>query len=667
MSVIKKFKRAVRGEISPTTATLEILRRTRQSLNSRKELSLLKNKARQRARFLPAFARMSPDELLAHFKQRKSPSFFVGFVTQPASSDLVEQARRITDTHRWALLGFGEKDFGEKIDWCLDPLSGLQWPLDYHRNINLLRGDGSDARVVWEVNRLGHLLTLSRAYAATKDEQFVLEFSQQLRDWTRQNPPGFGVNWTCAMEVALRLMNLAGAFQLFRSSSHLDQDSLKSFLDLIYQHGIHINRNLEFSYLSTSNHYLSDVVGLLWLGLLFPEFDEAEKWRDFGLREMLKEVDKQILPDGADFEASTGYHRFILELLLYSFILCKRNNVEIEARYWNKIKGMLDYVLGYLRPDGYAPLLGDTDSGQVFPLRRRRADDHAYLLAIGAVVFDEQRYKINNEEVPEELTWLLGQEGVQSYRSLAQTDEEVSSRGFADAGTYIMRDGDLYLCLNASGAGLNGRGSHGHNDKLAIEVSAFGRSFIVDPGTYVYGADLERRHEFRSTAFHSTVQIDGEEQNTTDENVPFVIGNEAQPRVLHWETSAVSDRIVAEHSGYRRLKHPVVHRRTIVFKKTEREWLIDDEFLGNDEHEFVSRFHFAPGLNVTANGLEVTARDEALRCALKISALNGEGKFELEEQSTSHDYGQRSESITACLRVKGEPVKLSWKVTPIKL
>ena len=87
--------------------------------------------------------------------------------------------------------------------------------------------------------------------------------------------------------------------------------------------------------------------------------------------------------------------------------------------------------------------------------------------------------------------------------------EHVTSQAFPQAGTYIMRDGDLYLCFNASGAGINGRGSHGHNDALSIEVSAGGRAFIVDPGTYVYSADLQKRHEFRSTAYHSTVQIDG--------------------------------------------------------------------------------------------------------------------------------------------------------------
>ena len=233
-------------------------------------------------------------------------------------------------------------------------------------------------------------------------------------------------------------------------------------------------------------------------------------------------MDKQVLADGADFEASTGYHRFVTELFLYTFWLCRSNGVKIEEKYWSKLKQMLIYVRAYLRPDGFAPLIGDTDSGQVLPL------------CVAALMIMH-------------ISWTLARS------SLTIPLAENSARnfaGFPQAGTYIMRDGDLYLCFNASDAGINGRGSHGHNDALSIEVSAGGRAFIVDPGTYVYSADLAKRHEFRSTAYHSTVQIDGKEQNTICVDMPFVIGNEAQPRVLEWKTSDEFDKVVAEHYGY---------------------------------------------------------------------------------------------------------------------
>ena len=220
-----------------------------------------------------------------------------------------------------------------------------------------------------------------------------------------------------------------------------------------------------------------------------------------------------------------------------------------------------------------------------------------------------------------------------------------------------MRDDDLYLCFNASGAGINGRGSHGHNDALSIEVSAGGCAFIVDPGTYVYSADLQKRHEFRSTAYHSTVQIDGKEQNTIDLRTPFVIGNEAQPRVLEWKTTEDFDKVVAEHHGYA----PVTHRRSVIFNKRERSWVIEDEFFGEGEHVYEVRFHFDAGLDVNVRGTAVEARDADV--GLIVSSLNSDVQPRLESQSVSRDYGELRDAVSACWRISGQPGKLSWKIS----
>ncbi len=185
-----------------------------------------------------------------------------------------------------------------------------------------------------------------------------------------------------------------------------------------------------------------------------------------------------------------GYHRLKLELLLYSLMLCRENGIEIEQKYWQKLRAMAEYTRAYLRPDGHAPLIGDSDSGQILPIVKRAGDDHAYVVGLAAAVFHESRLKATSA-IPEEVLWILGEQGVRDYESLSVAPP-AESQAFPDAGIYILRDDDLYLLFNASGCGLNGRGSHGHNDALSIEVSACGTAFIVDPGSYVYTADLQR-------------------------------------------------------------------------------------------------------------------------------------------------------------------------------
>ncbi|HWN11082.1 MAG TPA: alginate lyase family protein [Pyrinomonadaceae bacterium] len=679
------FRSVLSGEISARVAARELVRRGQAIAARRRERQTIDELTALPAQLLPEFQSHSPSELLDHFRERGAPSFLAGFadihstselqreVFPEATRHLLEAARRIAREHRWALLGFGEQKFGESINWNRDPLSGRLWPLDYHAAISLWRNDGSDIRVVWELNRLGHLITLGRAYALTGDRDLAEEFFGQIESWREQNPLGRGANWACAMEVALRAMNLLAAFSLFRRSPALTEERLRNLLTLLDQHGRHIKRNLEFSYLATSNHYLSDVAGLLWLGIMLPELSAAAEWRSWAMAEMLREMDEQILPDGADHERSTGYHRFVLELFLYSFILCDANEIAIEEKYWQKLRAMFVYVRGILRPDGCAPLIGDTDGGQVLPIVSRSADDHAYLLPFAAAIFEDNTFKLPDARATEELLWVLGSDAVSNYQHLAVSTAPVESQSFPDAGTYVLRKDDLYLLFNLGGAAGKGPASHVHNDSLSIEVSAHGRAFLVDPGAYVYTADLEQRHVFRSTGYHSTVQVDDAEQNTTNQDSPFAIGNEARGRLLKWETGLERDHVSAEHAGYGRLGSQLIHRRSVTFEKTAGWWLIEDEISGEGEHTIAVRFHFDAGLEVEA----LIRNDQTIAMAwdkmaaeaspkLLVCAIDVKEPLRLEDQFTSKHYGSRLPSISASWSTRMSlPCKLRWAIVPV--
>lgn len=665
MSIIRKIKRAVRGDVALSTAALETLRRGSAAIGSRRDRAKLELLRDEPARLRPPFDGFSEAELVNHFKSRTSPKFLSGFSFDRApTNELLTDAERVLE-HRWPLLGLGEQNFGSEVDWHRDSLSGISWPREYHADVNLSRGDGSDVRLVWELNRLNHFVTLAQAFASTRDERLSHEFFAQVHSWREQNPLGYGVNWNCAMEVALRSINVLTAFEIFRQSPQLNEHQLKMLLTVFDQHGRFIKQNLEFSYIATSNHYLSDVVGLVWLGVMLPELQAATEWRDFGLREMLREMDKQVLGDGADFEASTGYHRFVTELLLYTLILCRANGVDVESRYWEKINEMLRYIAGYTRSDGRAPLIGDTDGGQVLPVRKHDADDHSYLLPIGAALFNDPELKLEGIAASDELMWTLGEDAVTQYENLSSA--QLVSCSFPHAGIHVLRNDDLYLLFNTSDAGIYGRGSHGHNDALSIEVGAYDTAFIVDPGTYAYTGDLGARHLFRSTAYHSTIEVDSVEQNITPQEFPFLIGNEAKPKLLNWETGAEFDRVSAEHYGYQRLPQPVTHRRTVTFEKDKRQWLIEDELLGSGLHDVAVRFHFSSGLRVEIDLKNtVTAKNESGR-SLIIHALDIEESAKLEDQFTSRNYGSREPSRTACWRLQKQlPCKLTWLIVPGK-
>ncbi|HEX8557379.1 MAG TPA: alginate lyase family protein [Pyrinomonadaceae bacterium] len=692
MGIRGKIRRALRGEVGLGAAALEAGRRGLVALRLRGERAALSARARGAsvppppARLAPEFARAGGAGLLEHFRGGGAARFFKGFEEAltpagrehlaPRAEALREEGRAIAG-RRWALLGYGEREFGGRVDWLREPLTGARWPLDFHADVALVRGDGSDVRVLWELNRLGHLVALGRAYAAGGGESLAEEFFAQAESWAEQNPPGLGPNWACAMEAALRATNLLAALTLFRRSPALDERRLLALLALLDAHGRHVRRNLEYSYIAAGNHYLSDLAGLLWLGVCLPELAAAAGWRDFALRELLRELDRQVLPDGASWEASTGYHRLVTELFLYSLLLCRENGVEVAERHWRRVRSMLEYARAYLRPDGRAPLVGDTDGGRVLPLAARAADDHAYLLAVGAALFREPRFKVS-DQAPEEVFWLLGADGARVYGGLeAAAVSSSRSEAFEHAGACVLRERDLYLLLSASGAGLGGRGAHGHNDALSIEVSAFGVSFVADPGTYVYTGDLPARHAFRSTAYHSTVEVDGAEQNTTPEAAPFHIGDEARPRLLSFTSDGRRDAAAAEHYGYERLPAGrVTHRRAVTFDRRAGCWLVEDALEGTGEHVFRFVFHAAPGRLVrplaprgsqTRGRAAVEVVDEATGARLVVASVEGFEGVTVEPRWSSRDYGSKVETAAAVWALRAPaPLAARWLLLPVR-
>ncbi|HYJ88552.1 MAG TPA: hypothetical protein VEW46_20970, partial [Pyrinomonadaceae bacterium] len=79
MSIVRKIKRAVRGEVDAKTAALEVLRRSRLALSQKSQRAKIEQRQEQAARLRGPFAGMAPAELLDHFRNRSQPHFLPGF------------------------------------------------------------------------------------------------------------------------------------------------------------------------------------------------------------------------------------------------------------------------------------------------------------------------------------------------------------------------------------------------------------------------------------------------------------------------------------------------------------------------------------------------------------------------------------------------------------
>ena len=547
----------------------------------------------------------------------------------------------------------------EPIDWHIDFKSGHRWnPKSYYKGIKFGHRLGVDVKIPWELSRFQHLATLGEAYFLSEDEKYATEFVNQVTDWIGHNPPSCGVNWKCTMDVAIRVCNWLLAWKFFEDSPSISNEFIVRFFKSLLQHGRHIENNLEWSKTLTSNHYLSDVVGLFYLGVLIPEFRESKKWKDFGIDQLKTEMTKQVYRDGVHFEASTCYHRLVLELFFYATFLAIINDENFEEdnlvevgneifgeKYLQRLYKMFEFLLYALKPNGTMPQIGDNDSGRLHVFSRRETLDMRYLLTLGAIFFREPKFKVKEFGFWEEALWVFGEKGYKIWQDLEENYlGNISSRGFPDAGWYIMRSNKDYMIISCGPNAQKGNGGHCHNDKLSFELCLDGRDIIVDPGTYVYTSYPEWRNKFRSTAYHNTVVVDNREQNSFNPKKLFVMRSDAEVEVNEWTITNEYDFLDAEHSGYERLRDPVTHRRQILFNKKEGYWVIRDILTGSTKHTFDFYLHFG-AMNVQIapqDPLSVVANCEKVSANLLVSRLDtGESKSSVENKWVSYSYGTK--------------------------
>ena len=302
----------------------------------------------------------STDQFIEDFSKRKNPAFFIYPWNKKATikqlkrkfpdnvNNIIERAENIC-SDILDITGAGKIDLKKfsYIPWQYDFINDYRWSQKcYYKNIRVPYGRG-EIKVPWELSRFHYAITLGQAYYLTEEEKYAKKFTDLVKNWIDSNPHPFGVNWKCTMEVSIRLANWIWGYYFFKDSPFFSKDFILMYLKSILQHSRHIINNLENTGPVNTNHYLSNLTGLVYVGILFPEFKEAKTWVDFGAKELFSEMKKQINSDGMDFEGSVCYHCFVTELLFYTFALLRLNNICIPNEINDRLEDMFKFHWGY--------------------------------------------------------------------------------------------------------------------------------------------------------------------------------------------------------------------------------------------------------------------------------------------------------------------------------
>jgi uncharacterized heparinase superfamily protein len=146
---------------------------------------------------------------------------------------------------------------------------------------------------------------------------------------------------------------------------------------------------------------------------------------------------------------------------------------------------------------------------------------------------------------------------------------------------------------------LAGRGGHGHNDILSFEVYLNDKPLIVDCGSYLYTASYTERNNFRSTAYHNTPQIDGQEINRFIRwDYLWNLKHDAIPDLLEWSSTSDLSKFKGTHTGYDKLYPALKPVRSIVLDHGNDRLFLQDKFEGDGVYPITIPFHLHPDVKV---------------------------------------------------------------------
>jgi Heparinase II/III-like protein/Heparinase II/III N-terminus len=460
---------------------------------------------------------------------------------QPLLRENLERRVRLALERRVELFGDGLVAVGAPPEWNRDPLTGRPWPTGFHRRLDVFDiQHPSDVKLVWELSRLRHCLALAQGAVVLDDDHALEVLELDLADWRARNPIGWTVNWTVAMEVALRAVNLICIDGVLVAGNRELQDRA-GLVASLYQHGWFLRRNLEISDIN-GNHFLANAVGLVWLGAYFGEIGEASEWLSLGVAMTLQASREQVLDDGLDHEGSVPYHLLVLEMFLTAYAIAGRQLAGAERA----IGCLLDAAVLLTDECGRIPDLGDDDGGRVLAFSDAPSQDARRVLALGATLL---RHPGSAEQSrggdAEDAVWLAGPSRLAAAAALERPARPAAPVHLPAGGLVVMKMGKDRVVVDVGTVGFRGRGGHGHLDALSFVACLDGELAIRDSGTGTYTGDAELRNELRAAESHNVVVVD---------EMPYAriggadrlwaIEGDSPPRLVSLSSDDASQRVV---------------------------------------------------------------------------------------------------------------------------
>jgi hypothetical protein len=459
--------------------------------------------------------------------------------------------------HSFCILGSEKKKF-ENIPWHHDirlaeydeNADSYFDPQLYYKDFVITPGTTAelkkDIKVPWELARLQHFFVLGHAYQDSPRQAYARAFERQFLDWHTKNPFLLGSHWACPMDVGIRAVNLVWGYNFFKNA--LPASFWESYVCSLYDHFFYLEHNWEVYDFRTSNHYLSDLIGYLYLCYFFFDNDIVKKKAAWCYQTLLDEFEKQVLGDGTDYEGSASYHQLVTEIFFHTELLANKMGFIVPETFKKKLTAMIAFI-DACKPHGSDETIqiGDNDSGKILFFGVTRA------------------FVENNIETS-------AREEITHYKNF---------------GISIFKNHDWHISLRHHVYDGRQPSGHFHADVASVTVAYKNIPIIVDPGSYLYTPSSVWRNRFRDASYHSIFQLYNQPTIMPDERL-FLLSIPEQQFCDSWQTSEDGKTLYTFHALYKALGI-TAHRSVTV---NDARVIITDWFESSMPDEYAWEWHF---------------------------------------------------------------------------
>lgn len=449
--------------------------------------------------------------------------------------------------------------------------------------------DGQDIKYVWEASRLGWAYKLAMAYHLSKDERFADAFWKHIEEFIAANPPYKGPNWASAQEVAVRLVALAFAIQVFAQSEYTTPERIELITKTIAIHAERIPPTMLYARSQNNNHLISEALGLCTASTVLPDHPLALKWRTLGWKWLNHAFITQISSDGTYSQHSTNYHRLMLQCALWAYTINQpTHNHPLFARdVLRRLQAATNWLWKQTDPDtGQVPNLGHNDGAYLMPLSICPYNDFRPVLNAAIQAFLQTR-QFPKGQWDDMSVWLCIPEGRVENQSNLNSAPLRTADDHEIQPPYILanRKSNSWAAFHV----MHFYSRPAHADQLHLDLWWHGLNIAQDAGTYFYNALPPWDNSLTSAFVHNTVTVDHREFMHRASR--FLYLDWAQGKVVDRKSSVTGElgSITAQHDGYRQMG--ITHTRTInTFD--DGHWEVIDILEGKQNRSHTAQLHW---------------------------------------------------------------------------